>query len=57
MIAQFDISVVDPRTYTIHKGKYVDVAAFTEAVCRDDASVEASLKAALFKGGSEEFLR
>ena len=54
IISQFDISAIDPTTFTRHRNRFADVKAFTEAVAKEDASVEKDLKDALEKQGQQK---
>ena len=54
VLEQLDISTIDPSTFSRNKQKYVDVKAFTAAMCKDDPSIATDLTAALSKTGTEK---
>ena len=41
VMAQFDISELDASSFARHKYKHADIKGYTEAVCKDDPSIEA----------------
>ena len=54
VLEQLDVSTIDPSTFHRTKQKYVDVKAFTAAMCKDDPSIATDLAAALSKTGTEK---
>ena len=53
ILAQFQLSRIDPQTFTAYKRKYNDIPAFTEVVCKEDPTIETELAAAIHKQGPE----
>ena len=45
-LGQFDISLLDPTSFSRHKQRFAEIKAYTTAICKEDPTIEADFEEA-----------